>query len=130
MIPELGNFALALATGLALLLSIYPLLGAYRQDLKMMAAARPLAYGLLAMALLAFGCLVYAFIFNDFSVIYVAANSNSQLPVYFRMAAVWGRMKALCCCGLCFCLFGLAQWRRLADKCRWRQLPVCCLYLA
>lgn len=90
MIPELGNFALALATGLALLLSIYPLLGAYRQDLKMMAAARPLAYGLLAMALLAFGCLVYAFIFNDFSVIYVAANSNSQLPVYFRMAAVWG----------------------------------------
>lgn len=55
MIPELGNFALALATGLALLLSIYPLLGAYRQDLKMMAAARPLAYGLLAMALLAFG---------------------------------------------------------------------------
>ncbi|GKX58872.1 heme lyase CcmF/NrfE family subunit [Leminorella grimontii] len=90
MIPELGTFSLALATGLALLLSIYPLLGAYRQDMRMMAVARPLAYGLLAATLLAFGSLVYAFIVNDFSVIYVAANSNSQLPVYFRMAAVWG----------------------------------------
>ena len=90
MIPELGNFALALSAALALLLSIYPLLGAYKQDARMMAVSRPLTYGLFATTLLAFGCLVYAFIINDFSVVYVATNSNSQLPVYFRMAAVWG----------------------------------------
>ncbi|AKJ41661.1 heme lyase CcmF/NrfE family subunit [Pragia fontium] len=90
MIPEIGNFALALAAALALLLSIYPLIGAYQQNSRMMAVARPLTYGLLATTLLAFGCLMYAFIINDFSVIYVATNSNSQLPVYFRMAAVWG----------------------------------------
>ena len=90
MIPELGNFALALSTALALLLSIYPLLGAYKQDIRIMAASRPLTYGLFATTLLAFSCLVYAFIINDFSVIYVATNSNSQLPVYFRIAATWG----------------------------------------
>lgn len=90
MIPELGNFALALSVALALALSIYPLIGAYRQDARMMAVSRPLTYGLFSTTLLAFCCLIYAFIINDFSLVYVAANSNSQLPVYFRMAAVWG----------------------------------------
>lgn len=90
MIPELGNFSLALSVALALLLSIYPLVGAYKHDARMMSVSRPLSYGLFATTLLAFCCLVYAFIINDFSVVYVATNSNSQLPVYFRMAAVWG----------------------------------------
>ena len=32
MMPELGNFLLCLAAGLALILSVYPLWGAARQD--------------------------------------------------------------------------------------------------
>ncbi|MGL5671724.1 MAG: heme lyase CcmF/NrfE family subunit, partial [Plesiomonas shigelloides] len=90
MIPEIGNFLLALALALALLLSIYPCWGAVRNDSRMMATARPLTVGRFLAITLSFGCLVYAFVMNDFTVAYVATNSNSQLPVYFRIAATWG----------------------------------------
>ncbi|MGL6017375.1 MAG: heme lyase CcmF/NrfE family subunit, partial [Gibbsiella quercinecans] len=90
MMPELGSFLLCLALALALLLSIYPQWGAVRQDVRMMNVARPLTYGMFAAIALAFLCLVYAFVANDFTVAYVAANSNSQLPVYYRIAATWG----------------------------------------
>lgn len=90
MIPELGNFLLCLAIGLALLLSIYPLWGAARQDPRLMAMARPLSYGLFIAIAGAFICLVYAFVVNDFSVAYVVNNSNTSLPVYYRIAATWG----------------------------------------
>ncbi|MGL4861084.1 MAG: hypothetical protein ACRC5A_15410, partial [Enterobacteriaceae bacterium] len=64
MLPELGNFALALALGLSLLLGIYPLWGAARGDQAMMASARPLTWGLSGATLLAFLCLCYAFASN------------------------------------------------------------------
>ncbi|MCX3880705.1 hypothetical protein NAH03_24990, partial [Stenotrophomonas maltophilia] len=48
MMPELGNFLLCLAAGLALLLSVYPLWGAARQDRRLMALERPLGGGHLA----------------------------------------------------------------------------------
>ncbi|MCC3703063.1 heme lyase CcmF/NrfE family subunit [Rouxiella badensis] len=90
MIPEIGTFALCLALGLSTLLSIYPQWGASRQDERMMAMARPLSYGMFGCILLAFIILVHAFVVNDFSVAYVANNSNTHLPVYYRMAATWG----------------------------------------
>ncbi len=90
MMPELGNFLLCLAAGLALLLSVYPLWGAARQDRRLMALARPLACGLFACIGGAFLLLVHAFVVNDFTVRYVAENSNSALPVWYRVAATWG----------------------------------------
>lgn len=90
MMPELGSFLLCLALALSLLLSIYPLWGAARQDARLMALARPLSYGLFACIAAAFAVLVHAFIVNDFSVAYVATNSNTLLPVYYRVAATWG----------------------------------------
>ena len=90
MMPEIGSFLLCLALGLALLLSIYPLWGATRQDARLMAMARPLAWGMFACIVAAFVVLVHAFIVNDFSVAYVATNSNTLLPVYYRIAATWG----------------------------------------
>lgn len=90
MMPELGSFLLCLALAIALLLSIYPQWGAARQDSRMMAVARPLTYGMFAAIALAFLCLVHAFVVNDFTVAYVATNSNTQLPVYYRIAATWG----------------------------------------
>ena len=90
MIPEIGSFLLCLGLGMALLLSIYPLWGAARQDLRLMRLARPLACGLFACIAGAFLILVYSFVVNDFSVAYVASNSNSLLPVYYRVAATWG----------------------------------------
>ena len=90
MMPELGNFLLCLAAGLALLLSVYPLWGAARQDRRLMVLARPLACGLFACIGGAFLLLVHAFVVNDFTVRYVAENSNSALPVWYRVAATWG----------------------------------------
>lgn len=90
MIPEAGSFLLCLALGVSLLLVIYPLWGVARKDTRLMALARPLAYALFGCVTGAFMILVHAFVVNDFSVAYVAANSNSLLPVWYRVAATWG----------------------------------------
>jgi len=90
MIPELGHFALILALLLATLLGTLPLIGAQRGIAAWMALARPLATGQFLFIAFAFGCLAYSFIANDFSVINVATNSNSQLPLEYRIAATWG----------------------------------------
>jgi cytochrome c-type biogenesis protein CcmF len=90
MTPELGNFSLMLALCLALVQGIVPLVGAWRNDARWMALARPAAAGQFVLTSIAFACLVYAFVNNDFSVLYVASNSNSALPVYYRIAGTWG----------------------------------------
>ncbi len=90
MMPEIGTFLLCLALGLALLLSIYPLWGAARQDARLMTLARPLTWGMFLAIAAAFMVLVHAFVVNDFTVAYVATNSNTLLPVYYRVAATWG----------------------------------------
>ena len=90
MIPELGQFSLILAFATALLLGSYPLIGAHLGRLGMMSAARPLAYSQFLLLLLSFLCLTWAFIDNDFTVQYVATNSNSLLPLQYRISAVWG----------------------------------------
>jgi len=90
MIPELGHFALILALCLALVQTIFPLIGAALTIPNWMAVARPAAVGQLFFMSLAFACLTYAFINNDFSVLYVASHSNSALPLAYRIASVWG----------------------------------------
>ena len=90
MIPELGHFALILALLTALVLAVAPFAGAMRGDPRWMAVAPSAAAGLFVFHLLAFACLAWAFAANDFSVLYVATNSNSLLPPHFRIAAVWG----------------------------------------
>lgn len=90
MMPELGSFLLCLALGLALLLSLYPLWGVRRGDRRLMTLARPLTAGLFGCVAGAFIVLIHAFVVNDFTVAYVAANSNSLLPVWYRIAASWG----------------------------------------
>jgi cytochrome c-type biogenesis protein CcmF len=90
MIPEIGNFSLMLALSLALIQGILPIAGSFRGNERWMALARPAAAGQFAFVSLAFVCLVYSFINNDFSVLYVASNSNSMLPVYYRIAGTWG----------------------------------------
>ncbi len=90
MIPEIGHFALILATLVALLLGTLPLIGAHRNKQAWIAVARPAATAMALLITFAFGCLMQAFIVNDFSVVYVAQHSNSLLPVEYRMAAVWG----------------------------------------
>ena len=90
MIPELGHFLLWLALGVALLLGVLPLAGAAQARADWMALARPGSYLLAALVTAASACLMAAFIGNDFSVLYVASNSNTALPLQYRMAGFWG----------------------------------------
>ena len=90
MIPELGQFALIMALLLALVQAVVPLAGAATDRSRWMAVARPAAYGQFAFLLISFVMLVSAFVGQDFSVVYVAQNSNSLLPVAYRVSAVWG----------------------------------------
>jgi cytochrome c-type biogenesis protein CcmF len=90
MIPELGHFSLILALLVAATLGILPLIGAARGDAVLMALARPAARVHFVLIALTFACLTWAFADNDFSVAYVAAHSNSHLPLIYRLTAVWG----------------------------------------
>ncbi|PSV40681.1 heme lyase CcmF/NrfE family subunit [Photobacterium sp. GB-210] len=90
MIPEIGHFALITALALSVLASIYPLYGAAVGNQAMMRMARPLAYGIFAFISLSFVILCWSFYNNDFTVAYVASNSTSLLPWYYRITAVWG----------------------------------------
>ena len=90
MIPEIGQFALILALLLALTQGILPIVGAARNVRPWMALARPAAQGQFTFVAIAFGCLAWSFLDNDFSVLNVATNSNLQLPLQYRFAATWG----------------------------------------
>ncbi len=90
MIPEIGQFALILALLLALIQGVLPIAGAARGNAAWMAVARPAAQGQFTFVAIAFACLAWSFVQNDFSVLNVATNSNSQLPVHYRFAATWG----------------------------------------
>ena len=90
MIPEIGQFALILATLLMIVQGTLPLVGASKGISAWMALSRRTAQGAFFFVALAMGCLIYSFIVNDFSVLNVATNSNTKLPVVYRIAASWG----------------------------------------
>ncbi|WP_397449047.1 heme lyase CcmF/NrfE family subunit [Pseudomonas sp. NA-150] len=90
MIPELGHLAMILALCFALVQASVPLIGAWRGDRLWMSLAQPAAWGQFAFLVFAFGTLTYSFMTDDFSVGYVANNSNSSLPWYYKFSAVWG----------------------------------------
>ncbi|MFH0265605.1 heme lyase CcmF/NrfE family subunit [Vibrio rumoiensis] len=90
MIAELGHFALILALGFSILLSALPMYGASVNNRTLMGMARPLSWGMFLMLATSFATLLWAFYSNDFTLQYVASNSNSLLPWYYRLTAVWG----------------------------------------
>ncbi len=90
VIPEIGHFALVLAFVIALFQGTLPLLGAWRNHRGLMSLGRSLSYGQVLFMSLAFACLSLAFVQNDFTVKYVAQHSNTQLPVWYKLSAVWG----------------------------------------
>ena len=90
MLPELGQLALVLALLVAVVQGALPLVGAHGGRADWMAVARPAAYAQLALVALAFALLTWGFVSQDFSLQYVAENSNSLLPLHYRFTAVWG----------------------------------------
>lgn len=90
MIAELGNYALALALAISVLLAILPIWGAEKQNSTLIALARPMTWAMFLVLTISFGSLFYLFAVNDFTVQYVVNNSNSRLPLQYRLSAVWG----------------------------------------
>jgi cytochrome c-type biogenesis protein CcmF len=90
MIPELGQVALALSICLSVAIVWFGLAGAARGRTDWVGALGSMVTGQFVFVALAFVALTYAFLTDDFSVAYVANNSNSLLPWYYKMSAVWG----------------------------------------
>lgn len=118
MIPEIGHFALILALVMALAQGCLPLLGAYRGVAGWIQVAKSAAYGQLLFMALAYGCLTYSFISHDFSVAYVAQNSNTQLPFIYLVSGVWGAHEG----SLLLWAFTLTLWTALVAGFS-RQMP-------
>jgi len=90
MIPEIGQFALTLAFGLALVQSVLPMFGAARRNETWMASATATSIGQCLLLGVAFFALMRSFIISDFTVLNVVLNSNSLKPMLFKVAATWG----------------------------------------
>src|SRR5881398_2782074 len=106
MIPEIGQFALILALVIAIIQAVLPQIGAAKGIPQLVALARPTAQAQFIFVTIAISILAYSFITNDFSVLNVASNSNSQLPLHYRLAATWGSHEG----SLLLWTFMLAIW--------------------
>jgi cytochrome c-type biogenesis protein CcmF len=119
MIPELGHLCLIIALCLAIAQTIFPLVGAHRNRASWIAVGNPAAAGQFVFIALSFGFLAYSFLTNDFSVLIVANGSNSELPIMYRFAAVWGGHEG----SLLLWVLLLAMWT-VAVSVSGRRLPV------
>ncbi len=118
MIPELGHFALILAFCVTIVQGALPLIGAQTGRAAWIAIARPATFSAFLLVLVSYLCLTWAFYANDFTVRYVAGHSNTQLPLIYRLSAVWGGHEG----SLLLWMLMLAGWA-LAVATFSRQLP-------
>ena len=106
MLPELGHFALILAFAFAVCLSCLPLIGVSTNNDKLIQSAKPLSLALFVFTAISISILAYSFATDDFSVKYIAGHSNSLLPIYFKISAVWGGHEG----SMLFWVFALSGW--------------------
>ena len=110
LIPELGHLALIIALAFAICLTLIPLIGVHSPEQsslkKLMTYARPLAYGMFFFTGISIVILAYSFVVDDFSIKYIASHSNTHLPYYFKISAVWGGHEG----SLLLWVFSLTAW--------------------
>ncbi|OWS69575.1 heme lyase CcmF/NrfE family subunit [Polynucleobacter campilacus] len=112
MIPEFAHYALILALCIALIQGVLPLVGAHQGRREWLILARPAAQTVFLLLATAFVILAWSFYINDFSVLYVAEHSNSQMPVMYRLGAVWGGHEG----SLLLWVFLLSTWTILVAQ--------------
>jgi cytochrome c-type biogenesis protein CcmF len=106
MVPEIGQYAMILALLLAAAQAFFGIAGPWRGHERWQQAVYPAVAGQFVLLALAFGCLVWSFVANDFSVKLVALGSNTALPIYYRIAGTWGNHEG----SLLFWVFVLSIW--------------------
>ena len=112
MIPEFAHYALILALCIALIQGVLPLIGAHQGRREWLIIARPAAQTVFLLLATAFVILAWSFYSNDFSVLFVAEHSNSQMPVMYRIGAVWGGHEG----SLLLWVFLLSTWTILVAQ--------------
>jgi cytochrome c-type biogenesis protein CcmF len=112
MIPEFGHYALILALCIAIIQGILPLVGAHQGRREWILLARPAAQTVFLLLAISFVILAWSFYTNDFSVLYVAEHSNSQMPLIYRLGAVWGGHEG----SLLLWVFLLSTWTVLVAQ--------------
>jgi len=90
MIAEWGQLALLGALLISIIQGVLPMIGASSGNQQLMKVGSTAATAQFLMVATAFALLTWAFVTQDFSVEYVARNSNSLLPMQYRYSAVWG----------------------------------------
>ncbi|QUM76814.1 heme lyase CcmF/NrfE family subunit [Moritella sp. 24] len=106
MVPEIALFSLILGTLCAILGAAIPFYGIVVKQPHLSRYSWTLSYGAFIAVTTSICLLAYSFTADDFSVDYVAQHSNSQLPVFFKIAAVWGGHEG----SLLFWVFSLSLW--------------------
>lgn len=112
MLPELGHFALIIGLAFAICLSIIPLVGLASNHQRLVGYAKPLTFGMFAFTAISLIILAWGFVNDDFSVKYIASHSNSHLPYYFKISAVWGGHEG----SLLLWVFSLTAWTAAVAK--------------
>ncbi|MDG6882179.1 Cytochrome c-type biogenesis protein CcmF [Phocoenobacter uteri] len=106
MLPEVGFLLLIIASISNLFLAIIPAMGLYAQKSSFVNATPKLSYFAFLSITLSFTILAYSFAIDDFSLLYVATHSNSQLPTFYKIAASWGGHNG----SMLFWFFALNLW--------------------
>ncbi|NCP18242.1 MAG: heme lyase CcmF/NrfE family subunit [Erythrobacter sp.] len=121
MIAELGLAALWLAAGLCVLQFVSGAIGVGGgADSAVGALARPAAIVQSLLLVISFACLLRVFAVTDFSVALVAANSNPDKPLIYRISGAWGNHEGsmllwVTILGLCSALVALFE-KRMDDR--------------
>lgn len=123
MIAELGLLSLLGAASLALLLGCVPFIAIARRQPRLLIWLAPIGYATTLFITLALALLILCFARDDFSVQYVAQHANSQLPLFYKIAAVWGGHEG----SMLFLLFALSLWSALLI---WRRAGLAPLFFA
>lgn len=90
MIAEIGFFALCVALAAAVMTMVSGALAVTTRQHYLTALVFSLSKLNFVAVAISYAVLSYCFYNNDFSVQYVADHSNSLLPWYYRLTAVWG----------------------------------------
>ena len=111
MIAEIGHLLLIGSLVISFLAGFSPLLRFLTKDDFFYEVISPLNNLVFLLIFLSFVSLIYSFLVDDFSVAYIANNSNTLLPFYYKLAATWGAHEgSLLLWILCLCFWSTSYF--------------------
>jgi len=125
MFIEIGHFSVVLALVLSVVAMVSPIVGLKTGRPDLVRVARQAVTLNFFLVSIGMASLIYSFLTNDYSVKYVMATSNSKLPVFYKVAGLWGGHEG----SLMLWVWILTAYSTLAVWLHWRTQPVIMPYL-